>query len=155
VERAHVGTAGTGALISGTGQEMALKARLNRLRESVQREATRLEFLRQERAREESRNRTSGGGGAMAREQERQLDNKIRREEERLATIQRKIELTEVEEEKRRERIADLERRITELRADIAELERERSDARHKTEIAQVEMKSAEDAVERKRRMAE
>ena len=159
LERANMGTAGTGAMMSGTGQEMALKARLNRLRESVQREATRLEFLRQERAREESRGRTgagtSGAGGAMVREQERQIDNKIRREEERLATIQRKIELTEVEEEKRRERIADLERRISELRADIAELERERGDARHKSELAQVELKSAEDALERRRLMGE
>ncbi|CAN5897812.1 hypothetical protein BH11VER1_BH11VER1_30990 [soil metagenome] len=51
-ERAAIGT---GSLISGTGQEMALNARLNRLRESVAREASRLEFLRQERSREEMR----------------------------------------------------------------------------------------------------
>jgi len=152
--RGNVGNAGTGALISGTGQEMALKARLNRLRESVQREATRLEFLRQERAREESRGRTGAPvKETMIREQGRQVESKVRREEELLATLQRKVEMAEVEEEKRRERVADMERKLAELKADIAQAERVRGDARHQADIAQAEVKALDEAVERRRKI--
>ncbi len=155
-ERANVGTTGTGALISGTGQEMALKARINRLRESVQREAMRLEFIRQERAREEARGKQgSGHGEPMMREQERQLGAKMRQNEEQLATVQRKIELAEVEEEKRREKIADMERKLAELKADIAESERQRSDVRHQTDLVQTELRNYESTLDRVKRMAE
>jgi hypothetical protein len=155
-ERANVGTTGTGALISATGQEMALKARLNRLRESVQREAVRLEFIRQERAREEARGQQpSGPGDGMMKVQERQLGAKMRQNEEQLATVQRKIELAEVEEEKRREKIAEMEHKLAELKADISESERQRSDARHQTNLAQTEMRNYESALERVKKMAE
>ena len=43
----------------------------------------------------------------MLREQERQLENKVRREEEKLAALERKLENAAMEEEKRRERIAE------------------------------------------------
>jgi hypothetical protein len=155
-ERAHVGTTGTGAMLSGTGQEMALKARLTRIRESVQREAARLEFLRQERAREETRGK--GGtttGDAMLREQERQLENKVRREEEKLAAMERKLENVCMEEEKRRERIAEMEHKLSELKADIAEHERNRSDALHAAELARKELSSLEETAERLRTMGE
>jgi chromosome segregation ATPase len=151
-ERGNVGQTGTGAMLSGTGQEMSLKARVTRLRESVQREATRLEFLRQERAREETRTKVGAGGEAMLREQDRQLESKVRREEERLATMMRKLELAEMEEEKRREKIAELERKLSEIKSDIADAERDRSDARHQAEIAQAELRSSEEAVERAKR---
>lgn len=155
-ERANVGQTGTGAMLSGTGQEMALKGRLSKLRESVQREATRLEFLRQERAREEARGRTGTvAGEALMKEQERQLDTKVRREEEKLATLQRKLEMAEMEEEKRRDKITEMERKLAELKVDIAEAERDRSDARHKMEIAHAELKSLEDAAERLKKMGE
>ncbi len=154
-ERANVGQTGTGALISGTGQEMALKGRINRLRESVQREAVRLEFLRQERAREESRGKGGSASDSMMREQERQLDNKVRREGERFATVQRKLELAELEEEKRREKIADMERKITELRTDIADAERKRSDARHQADLTQTELKNYEAALDRVKKLVE
>lgn len=154
-ERANVGQTGTGALISGTGQEMALKGRINRLRESVQREAVRLEFLRQERAREESRGKGGSASDSMMREQERQLDNKVRREEERFATVQRKLELAELEEEKRREKIADMERKIAELRTDIADAERKRSDARHQADLTQTELKNYEAALDRVKKLVE
>ncbi|MFZ4764279.1 MAG: hypothetical protein ACOYMN_04935, partial [Roseimicrobium sp.] len=149
-ERIHIGPTSTGAMHSGTGQEMALKARLTRLRDSVQREATRLEFLRQERAREEIRNKAdTPTGEAVLREHERQLETKVRREEEKLATIERKIELAEVEEEKRRDRIAEAERKISELKGDITEHERTRGDALRAAEAARRELDAVEDAAER------
>lgn len=148
-ERANVGQTGTGAMHSGTGQEMALKARLNRLRESVQREATRLEFLRQERAREELRTKGGSTGEPMLREQERQLETKIRREEEKFATVQRKLELAEVEEEKRRDRITEMERKLAELKSAIIDAERDRGAARHHAEIAQAEQKAQEENLKR------
>ncbi|WP_156345410.1 hypothetical protein [Verrucomicrobium spinosum] len=148
-ERSNVGQTGTGAMHSGTGQEMALKARLNRLRESVQREATRLEFLRQERAREELRTKGGSTGEPMLREQERQLETKIRREEEKFATVQRKLELAEVEEEKRRERITEMERKLAELKSAIIDAERDRGAARHHAEIAQAEQKAQEENLKR------
>ena len=148
-ERGNVGQTGTGAMHSGTGQEMALKARLNRLRESVQREATRLEFLRQERAREELRTKGGSTGEPMLREQERQLETKIRREEEKFATVQRKLELAEVEEEKRRERITEMERKLAELKSAIIDAERDRGAARHHAEIAQAEQKAQEENLKR------
>lgn len=148
-ERGNVGPTGTGAMHSGTGQEMALKARLNRLRESVQREATRLEFLRQERAREELRTKGGSTGEPMLREQERQLETKIRREEEKFATVQRKLELAEVEEEKRRDRIAEMERKLAELKSSIIDAERDRGAARHHAEIAQAEQKAQEENLKR------
>lgn len=148
-ERGNVGQTGTGAMHSGTGQEMALKARLNRLRESVQREATRLEFLRQERAREELRTKGGSTGEPMLREQERQLETKIRREEERFATVQRKLELAEVEEEKRRDRITEMERKLAELKSSIIDAERDRGAARHHAEIAQAEQKAQEENLKR------
>lgn len=155
-ERAQVGNTGTGAMLSGTGQEMALKARLTRLRESVQREAARLEFLRQERAREETRGK--GGttaGDSMLREQERQLENKVRREEEKLAALERKLENAEMEEEKRRERIAEMERKLSELKVDIAEHERDRSDALHAAQLARKELGGLEETTERLRTMGD
>lgn len=148
-ERGNVGQTGTGAMHSGTGQEMALKARLNRLRESVQREATRLEFLRQERAREELRTKGGSTGEPMLREQERQLETKIRREEEKFATVQRKLELAEVEEEKRRDRITEMERKLAELKSAIIDAERDRGAARHHAEIAQAEQKAQEENLKR------
>ena len=130
-------------IAAGGAQELALKQRLSRLRENVQREATRLEFLRQERSREESRIRVgSGANETLMKEHERQLETKIRREEEKLAALQRKLELAEVEEERRRDKIAEMERKLAELKTDIAEAERGRSDARHQAEIAQAEIRS-------------
>lgn len=152
-ERAAIGT---GSLISGTGQEMALNARLNRLRESVAREATRLEFLRQERSREEMRGKSgSPATGSALKEQERQLEIKVRREEERLATIERKIEVAEMDEDKRRERVAELEHKLSALKSDIAETERDRSDALQKSEAGQVKPNSSEDGRDRLKRMGE
>jgi chromosome segregation ATPase len=116
----------------------------------------RLEFIRQERAREEARGKQGAGPGqSMLREQGRQLDSKVRREEENLATIQRKIELAEVEEERRREKVADMERKLAELKADIAEAERKRSDVRHQADLVQTELRNYESALDRVRRMAE
>jgi len=154
-QRANVGATGTGAMYSGTGQEMALKARISRLRESVQREAMRLEFLRQERAREETRTKSSPGGEAMMREHDRHLESKVRREEEHLATLQRKLELGEMEEEKRRDKIAELERKIVELRSDVTDAERHRSDLRHQADLVQTELRNYEAALDRVKKMTE
>ncbi len=145
---------GTEAASSGTGQEIALKARIERLRESVQREAMRLEFLRQEKAREETRVKTGPGGAAIMREQDRQMEAKVRREEERLATLQRKLEIGEMEEEKRREKITEMERKIAELRSDITEAERQRSDLRHQADLVQTELKNHEASLDRVKKLA-
>ncbi|MCE9518212.1 MAG: hypothetical protein K8R87_01380, partial [Verrucomicrobia bacterium] len=149
------GVAGAGAGASGSGQEMALKARLNRLRESVQREAMRLEFLRQEKAREETRVKPGPGGESIMREQDRQMESKVRREEERLATLQRKLEMGEMEEEKRREKITEMERKIAELRSDIADAERQRSDLRHQADLVQTELKNHEASLDRVKKLTQ
>jgi chromosome segregation ATPase len=122
----------------------------------VQREAARLEFLRQERSREETRGKASTpAGDSMLREQERQLENKVRREEEKLAALERKLENAGMEEEKRRERIAEMEHKLSELKADIAEHERNRSDALHAAELARKELSSLEESAERLRSMGD
>jgi chromosome segregation ATPase len=139
---------------SGTGQEMALKARLNRLRESVQREALRLEFLRQERAREETRKRGGATGDAHLREHDRQLESKVHHDEERLAGVERQLEIAKVEEEKRRERIAELEHKLDELHADIAEAEGRRSDARQQVDLLKLELKNYEAGLDRAKKVA-
>ncbi len=116
----------------------------------------RLEFIRQERAREETRGKQGGGPGqSMMREQERQLETKVRRDEELLATVQRKIEIAQVEEERRREKIAEMERKLAELKADIAEAERQRSGVRHQTDLVQTELRNYEAALDRVKRLNE
>ena len=91
----------------------------------------------------------------MMREHERQLENKIRREEEHFATLQRKMETSGIEEEKRRDKIAEMERKITELRADIADAERKRGDARHQADLTQAELKNYEAALDRMKKLVE
>ena len=122
--------------------------------ERVQRETMRLEFLRQERAREEMRLRPGPRGEAVKREQDRQLESKVRREEERFATLQRMLEAGEMEEEKRREKIAEMERKLAELRSDIVDAERQRSDLRHQADLVQTELKNHEAALERVKRLS-
>lgn len=151
--RAKFGGTDTGASSSGTGQEIALKARIERLRENVQREAMRLEFLRQEKAREETRIKSGPSGTAVMREQDRQMEAKVRREEKRLATLQRELEMGEMEVEKRREKITEMERKIAELRSDIADAERQRSDLRHQADLVQTELKNHEASLDRVKKL--
>ena len=135
---------------AGASQESTLRSRLNHLRESVQREESRLESLRKDRTREDIRPRSGGPAAeAMLREQSRQLEAKIRQEEERLAAMQRHLEATGMEEEKRREKITEMERKLAELRADIVEAERQRSELRQQANLAQTELKNYEAAVDR------
>ena len=107
------------------------------------------------RAREESRAKAGPAGETIMREQDRLLESKIRREEERIATLQRKLELGEVEEEKRREKIADMERKLAELRSDISDAERQRNDLRHQADLVQTELRNYESALDRVKKMAE
>jgi pSer/pThr/pTyr-binding forkhead associated (FHA) protein len=139
----------SGRMGSGTAQETTLRARLNHLRESVQREEAHLEHLRLERARHDIHPRSSPAADAMMREQERQLEAKIRRDEEHYTSVQRKLELAGTEEEKRRERVAELERKLAELRSDITEAERHRSDLRQQADLAHTELKNYEAAIDR------
>src|SRR5258707_1077696 len=134
----------------------ASRCTLTRIRESVQREAARLEFLRQERAREETRGKAgTTAGDAMLKEQERQLENKVRREEEKLAAMERKLENVCMEEEKRRERIAEMEHKLSEVKADIAEDEGNRSDGLHAPELGRKELSSLEETAEGLRTMGD
>lgn len=148
-------TATSGVLLPGTAQETTLRSRLTHLRESVQREETRLEQLRLERARHETHPRSSPAADAMMREQSRHLEAKIRQEEERHHALLRNIETSQAEEEKRRERLADMERKLTELRTDITEAERQRSSLRQQADLAQTELKNYESALDRVKKKAE
>ena len=135
---------------AGTSLESTLRSRLNHLRESVQREESRLDSLRKDRTREDIRPRSGGPAAeAMLRKQSRQMEAKIRQEEERLAAMQRHLEATGMEEEKRREKITEMERKLAELRADIVEAERQRSELRQQANLAQTELKNYEAAVDR------
>lgn len=137
-------------------QERTLKARLNHLRESVQREESRLEFLRHERGRHEVRARTSGpASDALQREHDRHLEAKIRHDEEQLSALHHKVELAKAEEEKRRAKIVEMEHRMAELHAGITEAERHRSDLRHQADLAHTELKNFEATHERLKKAAE
>lgn len=145
---------------AGLAQEQTLKSRLTYLRENVQREENRLEFLRQQRGRIEVRARVGNGTGgaageAMRREHDRHLEAKIRHDEEHLRSLNHTLELAKAEEEKRRAKIADMERKMAELHAGITEAERHRSDLRHQADLAHTEVKNFEATLERLKRMAE
>jgi chromosome segregation ATPase len=141
----RTGTAQT----SGGAQETTLRSRLGHLRESVQREESRLEQLRLERVRHEAPYRASPAAEAMMREQTRQMEAKIRQDQERHHALQRSIEFHQAEEEKRRERLGELERKLAEVRADITEAERQRSELRQQAELARTELKNFEAAIDR------
>ncbi len=133
----------------GTTQETTLRSRLSHLRENVQREESRLEQLRVERTRHESPHRNNLAAEAMMREQSRHLEAKIRQEQERHHALLHNIEISQAEEDKRRERLGELERRLTELRTDIAEAERQRSELRQQADLAHTELKNFEAAIDR------
>ena len=141
----RTGTAQT----SGGAQETTLRSRLGHLRESVQREESRLEQLRLERVRHEAPHRASPAAEAMMREQTRQMEAKIRQDQERHHALQRSIEFHQAEEEKRRERLGELERKLAEMRADITETERQRSELRQQAELARTELKNFEATIDR------
>ncbi len=139
----------SGALAPGTAQETTLRSRLSHLRESVQREETRLEHLRLERTRHEAPHRSSPAAEAMMREQSRHLETKIRQEQERHHALLSHIETSQAEEEKRRERLNELEHKLVELRADITEAEHQRSELRQQADLAHTELKNYEAAIDR------
>lgn len=144
------GRATGSVLIPGTTQETTLRSRLSHLRESVQREETRLEQLRLERVRHDSpSSRSSPAAEAIMREQGRHLEAKIRQDEERHHSLLRNLEISQAEEEKRRERLAELERKLAELRADIVEAERQRSELRQQADLIQTELKNHEAVLDR------
>lgn len=149
VAQSRPATATGSVLLPGSSQETTLRARLAHLRESVQREEARIEQLRLERIRHESPGRSSPAADAMLREQTRHLETKMRQEEERYHALQRAMEISQAEEEKRRERLAEMERKLAELRADIVEAERQRSTLRQQADLAQTELKNYEAALER------
>lgn len=145
------GTASAASLV----QERTLKARLNHLRESVQREESRLEFLRHERGRHEVRARTSGpASDALQREHDRHLEAKIRHDEEHLSALHHQVELAKAEEEKRRAKIVEMEHKLAELHAGITEAERHRSDLRHQADLAHTELKNFESTHDRLKKAA-
>jgi chromosome segregation ATPase len=136
-------------LLPGKAQETTLRSRLNHLRESVQREETRLEQLRLERTRHESHGRANPAAEAMMREHLRVLELKIRQDEERHHALTRTLEISQAEEDKRRERLAELERKLVEIRADITEAERHRSELRQQADLVHTELKNHEAVLDR------
>jgi chromosome segregation ATPase len=138
-----------GAQAAATAQETTFRSRLSHLRENVQREESRLEQLRLERTRHESPSRSNLAAEAMMREQSRHLETKIRQEQERHHALLHNIEISQAEEEKRRERLAELEHKLAELRADIVEAERQRSDLRQQADLAHTELKNFEATLDR------
>ena len=143
------GTRAGGALASGSAQETTLRSRLNHLRESVQREESRLEQLRLERTRHETPHRSNPAAEAMMREQSRHLETKIRQDQERHQALLRNIELSQAEEDKRRDRLSDLEHKLAELRTAVIEAERHRSELRQQADLAHTELKNYESAIDR------
>lgn len=143
------GTRAGGVPALGNAQETTLRSRLGHLRESVQREESRLEQLHRERMRHEAPHRANPAAEAMMREQARHLEAKIRQDQERHHVLQRSIEMSQAEEEKRRERLGELERKLVELRADITEAERQRSELRQQADLAHTELKNFEAAIDR------
>ncbi|WP_395743481.1 FHA domain-containing protein [Prosthecobacter sp.] len=135
--------------VGGAAQELTLRSRLSHLRENVQREESRLEQLRLERTRHESPHRSNLAAEAMLREQSRHLEAKIRQEQERHHALLHNIELSQAEEEKRRERLCELEHRLAELRTDIVEAERQRGELRQQADLAHTELKNFEAALDR------
>jgi len=132
-----------------TAQETTLRSRLGHLRESVQREESRLEQLRRERMRHEAPLRASPAAEAMLREQARHLETRIRQDQERHHALQRSIEMSHAEEEKRRDRLGELEHKLIELRTSITEAERQRSELRQQADLAHAELKNFEAAIDR------
>lgn len=145
-----VSRSGPGAApVPGSAQETTLRSRLNHLRESVQREESRLEQLRLERTRHETSQRSGPAAEAMLREQSRHLEARIRQDQERHHALVRSIEMHQAEEEKRRERLLELEHKLAELRTSVAEAESLRGELRQQAGLAQVELKNFEAAIDR------
>ncbi|MCF7790078.1 MAG: FHA domain-containing protein [Prosthecobacter sp.] len=138
-----------GAPALGTAQETTLRSRLRHLRESVQREESRLEHLRREHMRHDTPLRPNPAAEAMMREQTRHLETRLRQDQERHHALQRSIELSQAEEDKRRERLGELEHKLVELRTDITEAERQRSELRQQAGLAHTELKNFEAAIDR------
>lgn len=99
--------------------------------------------------RHESPHRTSPAAEAMLREQTRHLEAKIRQDQERHHALQSTIETSHAEEEKRREGLGELEHKLVELRIDIIEAERQRSELRQQADLAHTELKNFEAAIDR------
>jgi len=99
--------------------------------------------------RHEAPHRASPAAEAMMREQSRQMEAKIRQDQERHHALQRSIDIFQADEEKRRERLGEMERKLAELRADITEAERQRSELRHQADLAHTELKNYEAAIDR------
>lgn len=145
---------GAGTRTPGSARETTLLSRLNHLRDSVRKEESRLTHLHHEQARQEIHPRSSPAADAMLREQSRHLEAKLRQEEERHTALQHQLETTQAEEEKRREKITEMEHKLAELRADITAAERLRSETRKQADLAHTELKNFEAALDRMRKAA-
>jgi chromosome segregation ATPase len=109
------------AITTETGDATTtLTSKLQRLRENVQREESRLEFLRQERTRQETRSRVHTVTDPALREQDRKLEEKIRLNETRLSLLETRLKRGEEDERRQREKIATLTQQLTEMRSSFA-----------------------------------
>lgn len=134
-------------------QETTLRARLAHLREKVRREEERLEKLRLEHVHHATPARSNPAAAAMLREQTRHLELKLRQEEERRHSLLHNIEVAQAEEEKRRNRLTEMEHKLAELRADIAQAEQVRGDLRQQADLIQTEIKNHEAMLERAKKL--
>ncbi len=98
-----------------------LTTRLNRLRETLQREEARLQYLQRERARQETRSRTCSPLQAdpALREQDRKLEEKIRLNEARLELQEARLRRGQEDEKRQKEKLATLAQQLVEMRMEF------------------------------------
>jgi chromosome segregation ATPase len=98
-----------------------LTSRLNRLRETLQREEARLQYLQRERARQESRSRanTPLQADPALREQDRKLEEKIRLNEARLELQEARLRRGQEDEKRQKEKLATLAQQLVEMRMEF------------------------------------
>jgi chromosome segregation ATPase len=97
-----------------------MNSRISRLRESIQREEARLQFLTQERERQEQRNRLQRNADPALKEQNRKLEEQIRLNETRLEMLEARLQNGQKDESRQRETMMTLTQQINELRVALS-----------------------------------
>ncbi len=119
-----VDQSGTEATPTMTGLQppdsVSMNSRLSRLRESIQREEARLQFLNQERERQEQRNRLQRNADPALKEQNRKLEEQIRLNETRLSMLEARLQNGQKDESRQRETMMTLTQQINELRVTLS-----------------------------------
>lgn len=105
----------------GSSQDtISLNSKLRQLRETVQREEARIEFLNQERERLEQQGRIQRTGDPALRDKNRKLEDQIRLNETRLAMLEDRLQKGQQQENRHRETMATLAQQLNELRLSLS-----------------------------------